>query len=173
MKKTIYHKHHIIPQYLNSICPIAQITIPLTVKEHAEAHRKLYEKHGRWQDKCAWLSLSGKIDTEEIRVMKAREANKGKRTGRRLEATLENARKGSEARRGQKDSLEVRRKRAETLSKTLTGVKRPYRQKTVIIDGVKYKGVETVTQKFGISRQTVYNRIKHKDWNWHYAPTPI
>jgi hypothetical protein len=31
----------------------------LTVEQHAEAHRLLWEEHGHWQDKCAWLMLSG------------------------------------------------------------------------------------------------------------------
>jgi len=40
--------------------------IELTIEEHAEAHRKLYEKYGKWQDRVAWKSLSGQIGKEEI-----------------------------------------------------------------------------------------------------------
>ena len=32
--------------------------IELTPVEHAEAHRLLYEQHGRWQDYVAWQGLS-------------------------------------------------------------------------------------------------------------------
>ncbi len=39
--------------------------IELTVEEHAEAHRKLWEEHGRWQDKLAWQGLAGIIGHEE------------------------------------------------------------------------------------------------------------
>ncbi len=35
--------------------------IELSVEEHAEAHRQLYEKYGRWQDKLAWDCLRGHI----------------------------------------------------------------------------------------------------------------
>ena len=40
--------------------------VELTVEEHAEAHRLLYEQHGRLQDKLAWLGLSGQIGKEDI-----------------------------------------------------------------------------------------------------------
>ena len=40
--------------------------IELTVEQHAEAHRKLFEQHGHLQDKLAWLGLSGLITTAEI-----------------------------------------------------------------------------------------------------------
>lgn len=40
--------------------------IELTVEEHAEAHKKLFEQHGHLQDKLAWLGLSGLISTAEI-----------------------------------------------------------------------------------------------------------
>lgn len=35
--------------------------IELTVEDHAEAHRRLYEEHGKIEDKVAWLALSGHI----------------------------------------------------------------------------------------------------------------
>ena len=40
--------------------------VELTVEEHAEAHRKLYEEHGLLQDKLAWLGLLGLISGAEI-----------------------------------------------------------------------------------------------------------
>jgi hypothetical protein len=33
--------------------------IELTIEEHAEAHRKLYEEYHNWQDEIAWKALSG------------------------------------------------------------------------------------------------------------------
>jgi hypothetical protein len=41
--------------------------IELTVEEHAEAHRKLYEEHGRTYDFVAWKALSGQITSDEAR----------------------------------------------------------------------------------------------------------
>jgi molecular chaperone DnaK (HSP70) len=40
--------------------------IELTVEEHAEAHRKLWEEYGNIKDYCAWKGLEGTIGKEEI-----------------------------------------------------------------------------------------------------------
>lgn len=70
------HKHHIIPRHMGGSDDPSNI-VELTIEEHAEAHRLLYEEHGRWQDKLAWLGLSGQIGKEEIIRMKNSEAHKG------------------------------------------------------------------------------------------------
>lgn len=59
------HKHHIIPKHAGGTDEDSNI-IELTVEEHAEAHRLLFEQYGRWQDRLAWLALSGRIGKEEI-----------------------------------------------------------------------------------------------------------
>ena len=105
----------------------------------------------------------------ESHKRKISEGNKKPKSGKALEACIRNAKLGMEARRGQKDSPETRRKRAESLSKALTGVPQPQRRKIVLIDNKEYIGVASVTKEYGITRQTVYNRIKSKDWNWHYG----
>ena len=50
----------------------------LTIEEHAEAHKKLYEEHGMEEDKIAWLGLSGQIGKEEI-IKKVLQENGRKR----------------------------------------------------------------------------------------------
>lgn len=40
--------------------------IELSVEEHAEAHRVLYEKYGNWQDYLDWKGLTGCIGKEDI-----------------------------------------------------------------------------------------------------------
>jgi len=40
--------------------------VELTIEEHAEAHRLLYEQYGHWQDKVAWQGLLGLIPHEQI-----------------------------------------------------------------------------------------------------------
>jgi hypothetical protein len=37
----------------------------LTIEEHAEAHRKLYEEHGLWEDLIAYLGLSKLLESGE------------------------------------------------------------------------------------------------------------
>jgi len=66
MSKSIYtHKHHIIPRHAGGSDDPSNL-VELTVEEHALAHKKLYEKYGRWQDELAWLGLSGRIGKEEV-----------------------------------------------------------------------------------------------------------
>ena len=74
---SIYHKHHVVPRYMGGANDPSNI-VELTVEEHAEAHRKLYEEHGRWQDYLAWKGLSGRIDKEEIIRLKSSMTHKGK-----------------------------------------------------------------------------------------------
>lgn len=58
------HKHHIIPRHMGGSDHPDNL-IELTVEEHAEAHRLLYEMHGKTEDKIAWLSLCGQITHKE------------------------------------------------------------------------------------------------------------
>lgn len=61
----IYHKHHITPKHMGGSDDPSNL-IELTVEEHAEAHRKLYEQYGHWQDELAWKGLAKIIGKEEI-----------------------------------------------------------------------------------------------------------
>lgn len=64
MVKAIYHVHHIIPRHAGGTDDPSNL-IRITVAEHADAHKKLWEEHGRLQDKMAWLMLSGKTEEAE------------------------------------------------------------------------------------------------------------
>jgi hypothetical protein len=61
----IKHKHHIIPRHAGGTDDPSNL-IELTIEEHAEAHRILYEKYGRDEDRWAWLGLTGQIGKDEI-----------------------------------------------------------------------------------------------------------
>lgn len=73
---TIYHKHHIVPRHMGGTNDASNL-ITLTIEQHADAHRQLYEQHGRWQDRLAWLGLSSRLDREHIRIAAVSNANKG------------------------------------------------------------------------------------------------
>lgn len=76
MSKDIYtHIHHIIPRHAGGTDDPSNL-IELTVEEHAEAHRLLFEQYGRWEDELAWKSLSGHIGKEEIIKEKLSQAGK-------------------------------------------------------------------------------------------------
>ena len=51
--------------------------VKLTIEDHAEAHRLLFEEHRRWQDKIAWQTLSGQISGIEAAQLARRLANTG------------------------------------------------------------------------------------------------
>lgn len=47
------HTHHIIPKHMGGSDDPSNL-IELTIQEHAEAHKKLYEMYGKEEDKLAW-----------------------------------------------------------------------------------------------------------------------
>jgi hypothetical protein len=59
------HIHHIIPKYMGGTDEPSNL-VELTVEEHAEAHRILFEQYGRKEDKRAWLGLAKMMSKEEI-----------------------------------------------------------------------------------------------------------
>lgn len=58
------HKHHKIPRHAGGSNEPDNI-VELTIEQHADAHRLLFEEFGRWQDYVAWKSLAGMIGEEE------------------------------------------------------------------------------------------------------------
>lgn len=106
------HKHHIVPRHMGGSDDHSNL-IELTVEEHAEAHRKLYEEYGKWQDFIAWKCLSGQIESDDVRRemlrlmwtgQKHTEQTKEKiRTKRKLQVTTKETRdKMSKSRKGKK-----------------------------------------------------------------------
>jgi hypothetical protein len=134
MSKTIYtHKHHIIPKHAGGSNDPSNL-IELTLEEHALAHKKLYEEHGRWQDEIAYLTLSGQIGKEEARIRALKKALTGKKQ------TEEHKRKNREATKGKKHKEESKRKMRKpkseehkrNLSKAMKGKKRgPYKKRII------------------------------------------
>jgi len=66
---TIYHKHHIVPKHMGG-SDNPENLVQLTIEEHAEAHKKLYEEFGNKFDRIAYLVLSKQIGIEEANYMK-------------------------------------------------------------------------------------------------------
>lgn len=114
------HKHHIIPRHAGGTDDPDNL-VYLTVEEHAEAHKQLYEEYGRWQDKLAWQGLSGQIGKEEM--IAGIYANRKTRLG--VVLSDETKRKISMTKRGSTLSDETKRK----ISKSLTGIPASQTQK--------------------------------------------
>lgn len=77
-EKVKKHRHHIKPKHAGGSDDEDNL-VDLTVEEHAEAHRLLWEKYGSKWDYIAWKTLSGRMTNEEARIAAAKE-------GRRLQA---------------------------------------------------------------------------------------
>ena len=84
--------------------------IELTVEEHAEAHRVLFEEHGRWQDELAWKGLSGRIGNEEVVRLASSLANLGKTLSEETKKNISLAMKGNTHCLGKKLSEEHKKK---------------------------------------------------------------
>lgn len=107
---TIYHTHHIVPRHMGGTDDPSNL-IKLTVEEHAEAHRKLWEEHGSEYDRIAWRCLAGIIDGEEARI----EAVKVAITG--VPKAEEHRRKISEGRKRNWKTNDALRKKISEKSK--------------------------------------------------------
>lgn len=69
MNKKLY-KHRIIPGHMGGEYTIDNIKM-VTLEDHAEEHRLLFEKYGKQEDKFAWLALSGQIKDEKLHLQKS------------------------------------------------------------------------------------------------------
>jgi len=87
--------------------------ISLTILEHAEAHRLLWEQHKNKQDLWAWKMLSGKTDEgEEVRILLCKE---GLHKLYKTEAAILWKQKLSKSNTGRKQSAETKAKRSASL----------------------------------------------------------
>ena len=69
------HLHHIVPKHMGGTDDPDNL-IELSVEDHAEAHKKLFEEYGHWQDYLAWQGLSKIIPREKLISMVQSEAAK-------------------------------------------------------------------------------------------------
>ncbi len=61
------HKHHIVPKHMNGSNDPQNI-IELSIEEHANAHKVLYEMHGKLEDYLAWKGLTGQISRADLLI---------------------------------------------------------------------------------------------------------
>jgi len=153
------HKHHIIPKHAGGTDDSSNI-VYLTVKEHAEAHRKLYKKYGRWQDKLAYEGLSGQIGKEKI--IKEIAKRMGKRNYHHLhtpEAIEKRIKRTKEVNTGRKLT-------PEHIAKTRTwGMKQTDYQKKRVAEALSKEHIITNPQgkKFVISNLNEFARKNNLD----------
>jgi hypothetical protein len=73
------YRHHIIPKHAGGSDDLTNIKM-VTLEQHAEEHKLLWEKYGRQEDFIAWRCLSGQISKEDL-INEVRSMN-GKRQGK-------------------------------------------------------------------------------------------
>jgi hypothetical protein len=120
LNNSMKHIHHILPKYLGGTDDPSNL-VELTVEEHAEAHRLLYEQYGNWQDYCAWQALSGRLGKEEVLRMAQGMANKGKKRSPETIAKMKEAALKREARHRADGTLE---KKKQNIANAMKGYKK-------------------------------------------------
>lgn len=69
MKSKTLHRHHIIPKHMGGTNDEWNLTEPITVEDHAKAHKELFELYGKPQDYIAWKCLEGSLSNQEARIL--------------------------------------------------------------------------------------------------------
>jgi NUMOD3 motif len=87
------HLHHIIPKHMGGTDEPSNL-VELTILEHADAHRILYEKYGMWQDKLAWEGLAGLKNNGEIQLEAIKLSNLGRKHSPEERAKMSSNRAG-------------------------------------------------------------------------------
>jgi hypothetical protein len=112
------HKHHIIPKHMGGSDDPSNLT-DLTIKEHAEAHRLLYEEYGKIQDYLAWKGLEGLIGKEDIiRTIHKAGYEKGGNTTREMFLDPEKRKVFDEARKRSHRTIAERRRNSKEYNDT-------------------------------------------------------
>lgn len=118
----IKHKHHIIPKHSGGSNDSSNI-VELSIEEHANAHRILFEKYGKKEDFVAWKMLSGK--TDECEKQRIELAKEGFEKFQLSDQYNEYKDKISKSLKGKSHSVETKRKRSEALKKAHREGKHP------------------------------------------------
>lgn len=106
MEEIIYHIHHIVPKHAGGTNSPSNLK-KVTIKEHAEEHKKLYLKYQRPEDLAAWKTLEAQMAQPEMHYYKSKLGglrNKGKKKSE------EHKRKIALANIGKKASNETKKK---------------------------------------------------------------
>ena len=154
------HKHHIIPKHAGGTDSLDNL-VDLTIEQHAEAHRLLYEQYGRIQDKRAWLGLAKLMSGKEIiyDILKSPKSQEHKEKiaialkGRKAPWAIGN--KNASVLKGRSRSEETKKKisssklgkaRIDMIGNTyatkLKGVKKTLEHKTAVIESLNNPAVK-------------------------------
>ena len=143
--------------------------IKLTIEEHAEAHRLLYELHGNKFDHIAYLVLSKQIGHEEANYMKLLGPKNWTPEGKQQLRDAAKLRKGEKNHfYGKKHSEETKNKLRENCKnnwiKGIDPALLPYTKSYIIIypnGGTKQvAGLKAIAEEFKVSIENVHATIQ-------------
>lgn len=168
----ILHKHHIVPKHSGGSDDLSNI-VELTIEEHAEAHKKLWEEYGKKEDWLAWQGLSNMIGKQEIikEAIKIGSSKAGKIAGPKSVKNgrlLEMSQKGVEALRNKFKTEDEYKSFFSQISKKQIGVKKDklteYKWITNGVDNIKIKKDQDTPEGYKNGRtklwRTGYNTDK-------------
>ena len=128
----ILHRHHIIPKHAGGTDEEENLVL-LTIEEHAEAHRLLFEEYGRPEDYLAWKGLSGCVGKDDWIILRnalrdlskprpnQSKAMKGRKKSESHKKAIAEAHKGKSKSEAHKKALSLsatgRKKSAENIKK--------------------------------------------------------
>ena len=162
------HRHHLIPRHLGGGDEEENLTPPISIALHAAFHKDLYEELGKVEDYIAWKALSGRLTSEEARLMAAKagqeksEKYKGRVLGPHLASirTKENCSKGGKVASIKltewiSQNKESHSKMCSENAKKLTSGKHiPHSYK-----GVIYESKKALQKDTGLSNTGFYNKL--------------
>lgn len=176
----VKHKHHIIPRHAGGTDDPSNL-VELTIEEHAEAHKKLYETYGRKEDYWAWMGLSGQIGKDEI-LKQIAMAQKGIKKpdgfGEKISSFRKTFRYSEESKKKMSDAKKGKKLSPEHIQKTRRwGMKNSEDQKRKVREALQCEWIVTSPQgdtqiilnlrQFCLENgldQGNMSRGKHKGW---------
>jgi len=138
----IYHKHHIIPKHMGGTDEKSNIVL-VSMEEHANLHKQLWEDLGHWEDEIAWKALSGQITHAEATLVAIKKAQTGRKH------TKEHIEKVRQKLIGRKHSEETKQK----ISKSNKGKHSITDERKKII-GLQHKGKKLSDAHRNILKET-------------------
>lgn len=120
-QKPKLHRHHIKPKHMGGSDEAENIVF-LSIEEHAEAHRLLWEEHKKEEDYIAWKALSGQIEKTEATKMAIVSSNKRRVISQKTRELIGQKSKGRQSKLNYVTSEETKDKIRKSVKKTHTEI---------------------------------------------------
>ncbi len=159
ISKSSLYKHRILPGHMGGTYDPGNVVL-LTVKQHAAAHKKLWEQYGKYEDWLAWKTLSGQISkkelTKELEELRRKHISEGM-MGRSV--SLETRQKISRSNKGKPKSEEHK----ANLSKAKLGRTPWNKGKKFSAETRERMSIAKLGTTWSVARRLAYERSKNNE----------